>query len=299
MELSKGGGFQKKYYTGFTTGKVVAINPTKEEYEELHKYKLNNPPVYEGKTAEGHDYVDIIFHIQTNDANKVLLTHKFRIVNTPAFNKEGTKNIYVNQSGAYSYVDNEDNLQSYFKTFEDFNTKEIITSDKHGPLTGIRKYRKAIVGEKDFYSLIKAWLGNVNFSTERTNILINIDELFRNPDQFIEKTYRCELKPGAKHATDFAMLLTVNISEKGGETKMYQNIYKEFISLYNYKKFSFAISSDNWERDGMVKKFKEDIEGMHGCKDVYTLTYIQPFNEDAHQQATSEVVKPANTIDWN
>lgn len=302
MELSKGGSFEKKLFTGFTTGNVIAINPTKEELAEMYGYELKSDAkdqVYEGKTQDQNDYVDIIFYIQSHDPSKTIFNVRYRLINKPVISSNGDKKQFVNQNGEHAWVDSEENLKSWFTTYEDFKTKQLITSDNEGSLTGKRKVRVAIQGEADLYNFVKAWLGGANFKSERTNIFVDIDKLFRDPDTYIEKTYRSQIKAGDEgYARNIAFMTYVGMSEKDGQTKMFQNVYKDIISAYNYKKFSFAITTNDWTKDKIVSKWYEQVTGKYGCNGAYTLTPIQPFDSATHQQVTTEVVKAADDIDF-
>jgi hypothetical protein len=75
---------------------------------------------------------------------------------------------------------------------------------------------------------------------------------------------------------------------------MYQDIYNEFWPAYLMKKYSLAISMNNWQGDAKTKKLYDNITGEYGCKDAYTLTTLQPFNPDEHQQVTNDIFINSN-----
>ena len=301
MELHKSTGTGKKdLYTGIASMRVIAVNPTKEEMAEMLGYDLKEDAkdqVYEGKTEKGDDFVTLSFWLEADTPEKQKFNTRFRLVNKPVVSEGSGKKQWVNQVAGSTWVDSEENLPSWFTHFRDKNGS-LITKDDDGELTGKRKVREAIQGEANLYNFLRSWFGKVSFFSERTNILLNINKMFRNFDKFVDNEFRSQLRAGDDAmTTNVVALAYVYISEKDGETKMYQNLYGEFLGQWQMKKVSFALSTNNWELDKGLKKWKEQLEGKHGCDGAFTLTMLQPFDPNNYQQASNEVVNTTTTAD--
>lgn len=305
MELHKSTstGAKKDLWTGIASMKVIAINPTKEEIAEMLGYELKDDAkdqVYEGKTEKGDDFVTFSFWLEADTPEKQKFNARFRLVNKPVVSEGSGKKQYVNQVAGSTWVDSEENLPQWFTEFRDKNNT-LITKDEIGELTGKRKVREAIQGEANFYNFLRAWFGKVNFFSERTNILMDINKIFRNLDKFANDEFCSQLKAGNDAMiTNVVALAYVYISEKDGETKMYQNLYGEFLGAWQMKKVNFAITNNNWELDKGLKKWKEQVESKYGCDGAYTLTALQPFDPNNYQQTGNEVIthEEADDIDF-
>lgn len=296
MELEKSSAQERPLYVGFAVmDRVVAINPSKEELAEVLEYELKSDAkdmVYEGKNDKQEDVLTLSFWMEASTAEKQKFNHRFRLVDKPVVSEGSGKKQYVNQSGMSTWIDHEDNLPSWFTEFRDKNGA-LVTEDKDGnPLTGKKKYREAIQGEADFYNFLQAWLGKANFFSEKTNILFDKGKLFRNLDNYVEKTYRAQLKDDDNSLTSpFAALAFVGIVEKDGDTKMYQNLYGDFISGYKFKKFALAMSTKDWSIDKAASKWHEQATGKYGCRGAFELSMLKKFDPSIHQVASSDTFK--------
>ena len=303
MELVKStGGGPKDLFTGFFSGSVLAINPTKEEVAELLGFEVTGETkdqVYEGKTEKGDDFVSISIWLKAEQTTLECkpFNVRFRIVNKPVVSETSGKKQFVNQNGMSTWVDSEDNLPGWFTEYRDKNNN-LILKDKDGELTGSKKVRESIQGEADLYTFLKAWLGKANFFSERTNIFIDVNKMFRNFDKYIDDQYRSQLRAGDDAMiTNVGALAFVGIVEKDGETKMYQNLYKEFLSNFQMKKINFAVSTGNWEADKGIKKWHEQATGKYGVSGAYTFTMLQAFDPNNYQQASDEIITEVTNAD--
>lgn len=300
MELEKSTGTgAKKLFTGIASMKVIGINPTNEELAELLGYEAKSDAEqikYEGKTEKGDDYVTISFWLEADTPEKQKFNARFRLVNKPVVSENTGKSQWVNQSATSTWIDNEENLQAWFTDFRDKNGA-LITKDEKGELTGKKKMRQAIQGEANLYNFLRAWFGKVSFFSERTNILADINKMFRNLDKFVDDEYRSQLRAGDDALiTNVVAMAYVNISEKNGETKMYQNLYNDFLGQWQMKKVNFSLSTGNWDDKGL-KKWKEQLEGKYGCDGAFTISSLQPFDPNNYQQATDEVMTSTTSDD--
>jgi hypothetical protein len=319
MKLNRSETSGKKLYTGFFSGKVVCVNPTKEELAELIGYDLKDDAEdikYEGETDKKEAFVSLSFWLKSDTPEPKYFNARFRLVDKPLTSEKTGKTQFVNQTAGSTWVDEEANLPDWFTHFQE--------GDKDNKKNVADKIcREAIQGEANLYVFLRAWLGKVEWfdfkkmtkdGEEPTNCLIEKDRLFRNVEAYVEDEYRwlakaqvqldAETNRDEKAKMQKSMLTTpvlalacVYSTEKEGELKMYQNLYSEFLGGYLLKKFNLAISSGNWMNDDKTKKFYEQITGEHGCKDAYTLTQLQEFDADAHQQSSGETFTPVSEGD--
>ncbi len=319
MKLNRSEGQGKKLYTGFFSGDVVSINPTKEELATLLGYDLKDDAEdikYEGETDKGDNFVSLSFWLQSTGPEPKFFNARFRLVDKPLVSEKTGKIQFVNQTAGSTWVDDEANLPDWFTHFQDKDKRNL--ADK--------VYTAAIQGEANLYVFLRAWLGHVEWfdynkmvkgGEEPTNCLLDRDALFRNVEMYVEEQYRWLVKQQAIYRAEtdrdakaklakslltdsVVALATVYCTEKDGEPKMYQNLYGEFMGAYMMKQINICIAADNWMGNDRMKKFYEQITGEHGCKDAYTLTALQDFNPDDHQQSrqdtfTDEAAGSSNT----
>lgn len=296
MELEKSSAQERPLFVGFAVmDRILGINPSKEDLAEILGYELKSDAkdmVYETKNDKQEEVLTLSFWMEASTAEKQKFNHRFRLVDKKVVSETSGKKQFVNQSGMSTWVDSEENLPSWFTEFRDKNGA-LVTKDKDGnPLTGKKKVREAIQGEADFYNFLQAWLGKANFFSEKTNILFDKAKMFRNLDNYIEKEYRAQLKNDGKSlASPFAALAFVGIVEKDGDTKMYQNLYGDFISNYKFKKFALAMSTKNWDTDKGVSKWHEQATGKYGCKGAYEFCMLKKFDPSIHQVAGDNTFK--------
>lgn len=314
MKLNRSEGQSKKLYTGFFSGKVVAVNPTKEELAELIGYDLRDDAEdlkYEGTTEKGDAYVSLSFWLKSDTPEPKFFNARFRLVDKLLVSDKTGKTQFVNMTAGSTWVDDESNLPDWFTHFQEGE------KDNRSNVAD-KEFRAGIQGEANLYVFLRAWLAKVEWfdfkkmtkdGDEPTNILIDKDRLFRNVEMYVEEEYRWLIKQQAQYDAETnrdervklgKRLLTANVvalacvysTEKDGELKMYQNLYSEFLGNYMLKKINNAISIGNWMTDDKTKKFYEQVKGEHGCKDAYTLTQLQDFDPEEHQQSSGQTFTP-------
>jgi hypothetical protein len=297
MQLKKSEGQSKKQlYTGFFSGKVVAINPTKEELADLLGYELKDDATdikYEGQTEKGEDFINISFWLEADTPEKQKFNARFRIVDKPLISQNSGKQQFVNQTGGSTWVDDEKNLPEWFTKYMGKDKKP--TKDK--------QTRAALQGEANLYVFMRAWLTGVDFFDADNSVFLDMKKAFRNLDKTVNDEYRSLLKVTGddKLIKNVVALATVYSTEKDGELKMYQNLYNEFLGEWQLKKINYAIQSGIWDGDKGIQKYYNQLMGEHGCKDSFTLTSLQPFDPANHQQTTNNTLQhsgPAEDTDY-
>ena len=268
--------FTKK--VGLFEAKVIAVNPTAEEYKDILGMELKEDSKaieYLGESRDGNKTVRIDFwleEIKNKDKFKVsfFLENKFRD------NKEGTKNQYINSVGTTTWAQDENDLQAWF--------------------TG-RDYRKAFVGEEELYEFMKTWLGNLDYKDKETTLQLDFKKLLNGNVRDIK------LQIDGEWSTNVVALATIVTKEKDGETKEYQGIYnKMFLPSYAMKQFRNVDYSKNPQLvASIVKKSSKDCKGIHekfinkvageyGCKDFYILKELKEYNAEDNLVASDAVI---------
>ena len=104
-------------------------------------------------------------------------------------NKDGTKKQYINNVGVCSWADDENNLPDWFKS---------------------REYREAYVGEEDFYSFLRTWLGNLDYRDADTVLQLEWKKLMRGNLRDLTEQINGEW------STNVVALATIISKEKDG-----------------------------------------------------------------------------------
>ena len=201
--------FVKK--VGLFTGKVIAVNPSEQEYEELLGISLGEDRTLEylGE-RDGNTTLRIDVWLEENTTKE---KHKvsFFLENKEKRNKEETKTQYINNVGVCSWADDPNNLPDWFSE---------------------REYRTAHVGEEELYDFLRMWLGKLDYRHGETVLEIDWKKLMKNNlsdiREQIDGEWCNDLGIGA--------LATIITKEKEGEIKEYQGVYnKAFFPPYSLK----------------------------------------------------------------
>jgi len=269
------GDFSKR--VGLFTAKVLAINPTEEEYKEKLGMELkedSRATEYLGESEDGNVKLRLdvwLQHVNTENKYKV----SFFLENKEKENKDMTKKQYINSVGVCSWADDPNNLPDWFKE---------------------RPYRVAMVGEEELYSFLQSWLNQLDYRSAETVLEIDWKKLMKGNVR--------ELKDqiDGEWSGNFVPLATIVIKEKDGEVKEYQSIYnKKFLPEYSLKQFRL-IDYDSKETLDKIeaKKMKDrkpherfalEVHSEYGCKDFFILKDIKDYDPADTIAATNDVIK--------
>jgi len=298
------------------------VNPTKDQLAAMKGYTLQNDAkelVYEDKDKDGNERVTISFWLQADAPEKPWFNAKFQLVDKPAVTKpeEGKvqKIQFVNQSGGdfgSTWIDDEKNLPDWFKFVQ-----EGKKPDRKN--VADRQFRSAIVGEAELYQFLHHWYAHVQWDKPMegvySSLFVDVKRLFRNVDKYVQTEYQPLID--VQNALDKAIetgdkgkaeslkkeilvgpvtamaIVTSKDTDEG--TKHYQNLYKQFMGGYQYKKVLFAVQNNKWDADkGLASWHKQVTSPEYGCQGAYTLTTLQAFDPENHIQSSAQTFVPAD-----
>lgn len=268
------GEYSKK--VGLFEAKVIAVNPTIEEYNSILGIELKEDSKvieYLGDNKEGNTYLRVDFwleEVKTGDKFKV----NFFLEDKERENKDGTKKQYINNIGICTWAADENDLPEWFSK---------------------REYRVAYVGEEDFYNFMRTWLSDLDYRDAETILQLDWKKLMRGNVKDIRDQINGEF------SNNVVSLATIASREKDGEIKEYQSIYnKAFLSPYSMKHFRL-IDYDNPKVINDLKgkkisdmkaheKFVITVTGEYGCKDFYLFKDLQEYTSEMNLAASDKTI---------
>jgi hypothetical protein len=251
---------------GLFEAKVIAINPTPEEYKDLLGIDLkedSKATEYLGESKDGNTTlrVDVwLEDIKTSDKFKV----NFYLEDKEKENKDQTKKQYINNIGTCSWADDPNNLPKWFAE---------------------RDYRISFVGEEELYNFLKTWLGELDYRDAETTLQLEWKKVMKGN----LKDLRSQI--GGEYCTNVVALATVKTVIKEDETKEYQSVYnRAFLPSYTIKQFRLIDFTKQDVLNGLRTKKSKDLKpherfvltvtGEYGCKEFYILKDLKEYNPE-------------------
>lgn len=261
---------------GLFEARVVAINPTVEEFKEVLNIDVpedSKLAEYLGTSRDGNTFlrVDVwLEEVKKKDKFKVT----FFLEDKERENKDGSKKQYINNIGRCAWADDPNNLAEWFAK---------------------RDYRVAFVGEEELYEFLRTWLGELDYSKESTILQLEWKKLMKGNLKDLKS------QVDGAYCTNVAALATITVKQKDGENKEYQSIYnKAFLPAYYLKNFRLIDYNDPTVQSGLRAKKSKDLKpherfvvnvtGEYGCKDYYTLRDLQEYNPDDNLVASDKTL---------
>lgn len=140
-----------KKYIGVGSSYVVAVNPTKKEFEAIIGHETKNEPEYIVDTEQGKE-ARVTFVVKTDPAvsNGIEIINRamFTLRNTPAYSRDNSK---------VQVIDNYGN--SVWANAEEAKAGKKILDKNGNPRKIDDNYRIACVGEADLVDFLKHYLG--------------------------------------------------------------------------------------------------------------------------------------------
>lgn len=266
--------FPKK--VGLFEARVVAINPTREEYADVLNRQLSEESKadqYLGTSKEGNARLRLDFWLEETKTNdKYKLT--FFIENKEKENKDLTKKQYINNVGRCTWADSENNLPSWFKE---------------------REYRVARVGEEDLYNFLRSWLSNIDFSKKSATLEVNFSKLLKGNVSELKEQITGEW------SNHLVAMATISSKETDEGIKEFQNVYnKAFLPAYSIKAFRLLDYNKAENVSALRQKSSKDLKpherfvlnvtGEYGCKDYFTFKELRDYNSEENLVASDKVI---------
>jgi len=266
--------FPKK--VGLFEAKVIAVNPTREEYADILGRQLTEESKatdYLGTSKDGNPRLRLDFWLEdVKTQDKFKLT--FFVEDKQKENRDGTKKQYINDVGRCTWADSPNNLPSWFKE---------------------RENRVAYVGEEDLYNFLRSWLNLIDFSKKSSKLQLEFNRLIKGNVKEIKEEINGEW------AGNFVAMATINTQEKEDGVKEYQTIYnKAFMPPYSIKAFRLVdynrpetVRSLRQKQTKELKpheKFVLNVMGEYGCKDYYTFKELTDYSASDNLVASDRVL---------
>lgn len=266
--------FTKK--VGLFEAKVIAVNPTAEEYKDLLDIELKEDSKaveYLGENLEGKTKLRLDFWLkEIKSGDKFKLT--FFLENKEKENKDGTKKQYINAVGTTTWSEDADSLPDWF-------TK--------------RDYRVAFVGEDELYNFLRTWLGNLDYRDAETTLQLDWKPLMKGNVKDLKNLV------GGALTTNIVAMATIKTVVKEDQTREYQGVYnKGFLPSYSLKSFRLVNYTDSKVVEKLRSKKPKDLKpherfvvnitGEYGCKDFFVLKDLRDYNAGDNFVASDKAI---------
>jgi len=268
-----GGDFKK--FVGLFEAKVIAVNPTAEQFKDVlgMEIKEDSKATEYLSERDGNTVLRVDFwleEVKNQDKFKV----SFFLEDKERDNKDGTKQQYINEIGMCSWADDPNNLPEWFSN---------------------RDYRQANVGEEDLYNFLRTWLCELDYRHADTTLTLEWKKLMKGNVRDLKD------QVGGEWCGNIVASAIVITKEKDGEIKEYQGIYnRAFLPAYSLKNFRLVDYSDRKIVAGLQTKKSKDLKpherfvlnmsGEYGCKDYYTFADLREYNPDDNLVASDKVI---------
>ena len=280
-QVTEGQDYVKK--VGLFEAKVIAINPTVEQYKDVLDIELkeeSKATEYLSESRDGNTTLRISVWLEDVKTNQKFNVG-FYLEDKERENKDGTKKQYINQIGVCSWAASEDELPQWFTG----------TADQP------KDYRVAYVGEEDLYEFLRSWLCLLDYTKPSTILSLDWKKLMRGNVKEITSQI------DGDYCGTFIALATVSVRERDGETKEYQSVYnRAFLPTYAMKQFRLAgvnyddsrkieeLSKKKPKELRIHERFVLKVAGEYGCKDFYVFKDLQDYNPEENMAASEKVI---------
>jgi len=270
---------------GIFEGRVIAINPTADEYKSVVGYDLKEDSKeceYLSENSDGNTVLRInvwLEDIKTSNRVDPERPDRYKVTffleNKERENKDLTKKQYINNIGTCTWADDPNNLGQWFKDSGD--------------------YRVAYAGEEELYNFKRTWLSQLDYKKNVDGFLSEWKKLMKGN----VKDLRDEIN--GEFCGNIGALATINTKEKDGEIREYQSIFnKAFLPTYALKNFRLIDYTNPKVIEGIKAKKPKDqkahekfvlaVTGEYGTKDSYILKDIKDFDPNDFLVSSDKVI---------
>ncbi len=277
---------------GWFVGKVLAINPTKEELNVMLgiEDKDDDKEIeYLKVDEEGRDRAIVtvwLEDLKTGWKQPV----RFTLTNKDVISQTSGKTQYINSVGDTNYAHAEEELDEWFKVFTDFKTKAVL---------GDKSWRKAVAGEENLYKFIRSWT-SINPFKPDAELIFSTKKLFAGDFSELQEIMGSEFD---KDVIASGTIRNVEKQIEGTEEKemvQYQSIFTRAFLPASWAKTLRLGSS---KPSSLLTKWKEaflgDKDGQYGCKDIYSMDELHDFDPAEHLVSTDEVLQDAEDTNYD
>jgi hypothetical protein len=265
--------------TGFFEGRVIAINPSKEELEKLLGTEVEKEVEYTSVDSDGKIKATVVFWLK-NVKNGKLKSLRFYLKDEERTNsvREGEDKVrkkqYINTVGMTAWADSDTNLPSWFLG---------------------RPYRVANRGEEEFYNFVINWLNKLDLRDPESELYFDWGRLMRGDVR--------ELKSQIKGDYDdtIVCLQTIKTVDKDGYPVDYEQIYnRKFLPGFVMKQirlksidknFITAAKNTNKNERSKLQKFVLDItDEQFGIREHFTLGELEEYDPSKNIMSGNKVI---------
>lgn len=282
--------FVNKLYTGVTTAKVLAVNPTKAELEALGM-NAQNEPVYAGtaRTGEKQMRVSFVLAVNVGEEKPKLMTLPFFLNDAP---QKGSA------SGKYQIIDNYG--RTAWATEADIEANA-VPQYASGPARIDKNYRKLYVGEAALEQFIRALLClddaefyNTNTGSWNTRTGKELEEcegLLEDVKAIINGDIN-ELKGIVKMAENNEVKILLGV-RNGNDGRQFQAVYSDLF-VKNRTRMTTAIklferSYNDRVSGGGYKTSEFEVSEVHEYKVVPTSFTTAPQQQEIPETDTLDI----------
>lgn len=237
---------------GFDEMNIVAINPSLEQLEEL----LNIPNMKESQylgtfqdSTSGAEFPRTTVSIWLQGKiSKALFNARYSIIKRERFNKDNTKQQFINEVGSTAWVTDANALKD--EKYKWFNTRE---------------FWPAFNGEDKLFDFLQKWT-NIDTRDPGNQITLDRTKLFKGNYSEVQDLLKSDF--GANTVCALAtvrVVPNVDVDATLGSFKEYQGVYDEVLPGSYIRYFQDGVTN----RPDYVKKYIANLEGEYGAKDFY------------------------------
>jgi hypothetical protein len=276
---------------GWDEFKVVAINPEREQLNELLGVDKTDELEYLSEDDEGNRKIRLTFWIESvksgwKQSVSFWLTNKERTSKENPSNKQ-----YVNQYGKFSWDDEGgENLELWFKNFM-----------KNEKPVGEQYWRVAFDGEEAFVRFLSAWL--LVDRREGTGILPDYKELFKGNLKELNSIIGNKVSGNVLVSVGVKTKEIEILDEQGNPTgekekRDYQSVFNKDFLPGEFAKYLRSGGGKEAVRK-QITRFENSHKGDYGFKDFFIFQEAKPYNpeDNISHSEDSEVSTTGN--DYN
>lgn len=271
--------FVRDLFVGFANVRVSAINPTRADISKMMgrdtEENEKDEILYLDKDADGHTRLSLKFWLYDEENDKYFV-QSIMIANVDRVSKDGRKVQIVNSTCQTTWVPlkldkdgdvtgeaDESLIPEWFLQFTN-EAKEV---------TGTKKWRKAVKGEEELATLLRAWLA-IDWKDPETDVMIDAKKLFKENLKEIRDIVGSE-----EYTKSFVCLIGVETNEND-PSKKYQKVFsKSYLpsGFMRYIKAGNKMASDYTKR--VWKNFTDEVSGQYGFSCFHKLKPLELYSE--------------------